>query len=88
MDEIKTQTGSSTLGGAFISIKLNENEFNLIFKLLVKQLKPISHNRGKLVYALTKPPVLFCFFLNTVGAVSPDHQRSGPKPREMFQQMF
>lgn len=25
MDEIKTQTGSSTLGGAFISIKLNEN---------------------------------------------------------------
>lgn len=25
--------------------------------------------------------VLFCFFLE---AVSPDHQRLGPKPREMF----
>lgn len=71
MDEVKTLTGS-TLGGAFISIKLNENDFNLIFKLFVKQLKPISHNEVKFVNLCSDKAASFvlCFFLNPVGAAS------------------
>lgn len=82
MEKIKTPTGLSTLKEAFTSIQPNEKSLYLIFKQFIKQLIQISHNEGKLIFVPTKSRVFL--HLITVGAVHPDPQRLGPKPKEML----